>query len=85
MTEWFSPAGMIGAAIGLVIGWIDYRIVGAIVVTKLRATDKSTTAAEKADYERRIGLLQKGLFVMTVVAFPVVGYFLGLAIAGWAG
>ncbi|MCG6121164.1 MAG: hypothetical protein MEP57_00430 [Microvirga sp.] len=84
MPEWFSLAGVIGAVIGLIIGWVDYRIVGGIVVAKLRATDKSKTAAEKADYERRIALLQKGLFVMTVVAFPVVGYFLGLAVAGWA-
>jgi len=27
-----APAGLIGALVGLVVGWIDYRIVAGLVV-----------------------------------------------------
>jgi hypothetical protein len=77
-----SYAGLIGAALGLILGWVDYKVVGRIVERQLRATDRSTTAAEKADYERRIGWFRRIWFVATVCAFPVVGYFLGRAIGG---
>ena len=80
--DWLSPAGLIGAAIGLVIGWVDYRIVAGVVEGRLRRLDTSETAAEKADYERRIVLLRKLLFAATVVAFPIAGYFAGRALGG---
>ncbi len=82
MLEWLSPAGLIGAALGAVIGWVDYRIVAGMVEHRLRKLDKSANAAELADFERRIALLRKALFIMTVGAFPVVGYFLGVTLVG---
>jgi hypothetical protein len=80
--EDFSSAGLIGALVGLIVGWIDYKVVGGFIERRLRATDRSTTAAEKADYERRIGWFRRIWFVATVVAFPFAGYWLGRAIAG---
>jgi hypothetical protein len=80
--EGFSPAGLIGAVLGLIVGWIDYKIVGGFVERRLRATDRSTTTAEKADYERRIGWFRRVWFVATVVAFPFAGYWLGQAVFG---
>jgi hypothetical protein len=80
--DWLSPAGLIGAAIGLAIGWVDYRIVAGVVEGRLRRLDKSETAADKADFERRIALMRKLLFAATVLAFPVVGYFAGRALGG---
>jgi len=78
----FSTAGLVGAALGLILGWLDYRFVGAWVTRKLRETDRSTTAAEKADYERRIEWFRRLWFMATVVPFPFVGYWLGQAILG---
>ena len=80
--EAVSPAGLIGALFGLLAGWVDYKIVGGWVERKLRETDRSQTAVEKADYERRIGLFRRFFLVATVGTFPVVGYLVGRTIAG---
>jgi hypothetical protein len=80
--EAVSPAGMIGALVGLIAGWLDYKIVGGWVERKLRETDRSRTAAEKADYERRIAWFRRLFLIATVGVFPVVGYALGRTIAG---
>jgi hypothetical protein len=77
-----STSGLIGAALGLILGWLDYRIVGGVIEGKLRATDRSGTSAEKAEYERRIAWFRRLFFVATVCVFPIVGYFLGRAIGG---
>ena len=77
-----SSAGLIGALLGLILGWVDCKVVGAVIEGRLRATDRSATPAEKADYERRIGWFRRLWFVATVCAFPIVGYFVGRAIAG---
>ena len=73
---------MIGALVGLVVGWFDYKIVGGWVERKLRETDRSQTVAEKADYERRIGLFRRFFLLSTVGVFPIVGYLLGRMIVG---
>ena len=77
-----SLAGLIGAAIGLVVGTIDYRVVGGVVEARLRKLDGSANAAEKAAYDRKIQWFRWIFLAMTVGAFPVVGYFLGVTIAG---
>ena len=77
-----SPAGVVGALVGLMVGWLDYKVVGGWVERKLRETDRSQTATEKADYERRIGLFRRWFLLSTLGAFPIVGYLLGRAIAG---
>ena len=77
-----SLAGVIGALLGLIVGWVDYKVIGGWVEKKLRETDRSQAAAEKADYERRIGLFRRFFLLSTVGMFPIVGYFLGRMIAG---
>ncbi len=79
--EAVSPAGVIGALVGLIVGWLDFKVVGGWVERKLRDTDRSQTAAEKADYERRIAWFRRLFLLSTVGAFPIVGYLLGSAIA----
>ncbi|HEX5868723.1 MAG TPA: hypothetical protein VFY72_13565 [Beijerinckiaceae bacterium] len=80
--EAVSPAGAIGAVVGLILGWLDYKVVGGWVARKLKETDRSETAAEKADYQRRIVLFQRWFLLSTVGAIPIVGYLLGQAVAG---
>ncbi len=79
--EAVSPAGVIGALLGLIVGWMDFKVVGGWVERKLRDTDRSQTAAEKADYERRIAWFRRLFLLSTVGAFPIAGYLLGSAIA----
>ena len=80
--EAFSPAGAIGALVGLIAGWVDYKVIGGWIEKKLRDTDRSQTAAEKADYERRIKWFRRLFLISTVGVFPIVGYVLGRKIAG---
>ncbi|HYF56358.1 MAG TPA: hypothetical protein VEA41_19045 [Salinarimonas sp.] len=80
--EWLSPAGLVGAAIGLAIGWIDWRIVGRVVEGKLRQLDRSATAAERLDFERRVRWFHRLLALATIGFFPVLGYWLGRAVGG---
>ena len=77
-----SIAGLIGAAVGLGLGWIDYRVVSGVVVGRLRKLDRSQTPQEKDEFERRIRILRGVLFVLTIGAFPVIGYLLGVTVAG---
>ena len=72
---------LIGALIGLGLGWLDYRILSGVVEGKLRKLDRSE-GEERAGFERKIHLMKAIFFVMTVMAFPVVGFFLGNTIAG---
>ena len=77
-----SIAGLIGAAVGLGLGWIDYRVVSGVVVGRLRKLDRSQTPQEKDEFERRTRILRGVLFVLTIGAFPVIGYLLGVTVAG---
>jgi len=77
-----SVAGLVGAAMGLVVGYVDYRVVAGVVVGRLRKLDRSQTPQEKDEFERKVRILRIVLFALTVVAFPVVGYLLGVTIAG---
>ncbi|GEM_PF-993518 len=81
MIDWISPAGMIGAAIGFLIAMVNFRVLGGFLTAKLRETDKSTTPAEKADYERRIWWFRFSLGMNMYVAFPIIGYFFGTTVS----
>jgi hypothetical protein len=80
--ESVSFAGLIGAALGLAIGYVDYRVVGGVVEARLRKLDRSATPAERETFERKVRLFRWIFLVMTVGAFPVVGYLVGATIAG---
>lgn len=78
----FSPAGLIGAAIGATVGWVNFRIVTGFVTTRLRALDRSASAGERADFEGKLVLMQRLVFVLTVPAIAGVGYWFGRTLGG---
>lgn len=78
----FPTPGLIGACVGLVAGWIDYKIVGGMVERALRRTDTSTTREEQDDYERRIRLTKTIMLVSAMGIFPVLGYVIGQTFFG---
>jgi hypothetical protein len=80
--EALSPAGLTGALLGLVMGWVDYKIAGGIIERKLREADVAPIEAENAADERRIQRFRQLLLIATVGVFPVVGYVFGHMIAG---
>ncbi|WP_336812931.1 hypothetical protein [Bosea sp. MMO-172] len=77
-----NNAGLVGAVIGFALGLLEYRLMSAVVIGALRRTDRSTTEAEKADYERRIRILRAVLVVMTIGLMPVLGFVIGRALFG---
>ncbi|KUL94804.1 hypothetical protein DK26_18240 [Bosea sp. WAO] len=77
-----SWAGPLGALIGFVLGWLEYKLIGGTVTAALRRTNSSKTQAEHDDYERRIRLLQAILLVLMVGGMPVLGYVIGRTLFG---
>lgn len=77
-----NMAGLLGALIGLVLGLLEYRLMSGVVIGALRRTDRSTTEAEKVDYERRIRILRAVLVVMTIGLMPILGFVIGRTLFG---
>ena len=77
-----SLAGPLGALIGFALGLLEYRLISAVVIGALRRTDRSTTEAEKWDYERRIRILRWALMAMTIGLMPVLGFVIGRTLFG---
>ncbi|QEL21481.1 hypothetical protein FQV39_01980 [Bosea sp. F3-2] len=75
-------AGWLGASIGFALGLLEYRLIAAVVIGALRRTDRSTTEAEKNDYERRIRILRAALIVMTIGFMPILGFVIGRTLFG---
>ena len=73
---------IIGGAVGLVLGYVDFRVVAGVIEGKLRRLDTSSTPAEKDSFERKIRLMRVIFATLTIGAFPVVGYLLGQAVGG---
>jgi hypothetical protein len=78
----FSGAGAIGAAVGLALGLLNYRMIVSIVEGRLRALDRSESAAEREVLERKLTLMRRIILWMDVVVFSLVGYTVGTLVAG---
>ncbi len=77
-----SLAGLLGAFAGLVIGLLNYAAIISIAERRLRALDRSSSAAERAEFERKIVMMRKVILAIDVVTFPLVGYWFGRTIGG---
>jgi hypothetical protein len=78
----YSLPGFVGAFVGVVLGVINYGVIIAIVEAKLRKLDRSQTAEEKAEFERKLSLMRRIVLGIDVVAFSAVGYWFGRTIGG---
>jgi hypothetical protein len=72
-----SVAALAGAAIGAALGIGSALIVVAAVTERLRALDRSDTAAERAELERKIVLLRWIVVAIEATVFAIVGYWVG--------
>jgi hypothetical protein len=68
-------AGVIGAVVGVGVGLVDYGVFAAVI---RRAILRSPGRLDP----RQADLLMKGVFVVNVVAFAVLGWSLGVSVAG---
>ena len=78
----FSLPGLIGAAMALVIGLVNYGVIVSVVEGRLRALDRSQTALERTSFERRIMLMRRLILVTDIIVFPPIGYLFGKTIGG---
>jgi hypothetical protein len=75
-----SLPGLIGAAIGLYIGWIDYKIVvGVLKGAAERQKQKLGRPGFLETYMDQIRYLVLGCGLL---AFPLIGYLAGRSLAG---
>jgi predicted DNA-binding transcriptional regulator len=78
----FSLPGLIGGAVGIVIGVINYGVIVTFLEKRLRALDKSQSAQERADFEHKISLLRRIVLAAEVIMFAAIGYWFGWTIGG---
>ena len=74
--------GQIGALIGAALGYINFRVIIAILEPRLRALDRSQTTDERGAFERKIVLLRRVLVFLEITILAIVGYFVGNLFGG---
>ena len=77
-----SLAGFLGAVVGTAIGVANYIAVVPLVEQRLRALDKSDTAAERQEFEGKIAAMRRLVLGIDVFTFGGLGYWLGAKFLG---
>ena len=77
-----SLGGFVGAIVGTVSGVANYAMVVPFVVQRLRALDKSATAAERQEFEGKISVMRRLILGIDVFTFGGLGYWLGMRFLG---
>ena len=78
LTIALSHPELIGALIGFVLGYIDYKIVIGVVQMRLKRVHADDMSPDLTQFERKLKVLRVVIVVMTLGAFPVIGYLVGL-------
>jgi hypothetical protein len=68
-------AGVVGAAVGVGVGILDYGIIAGLV-RRLIARQKETVDPARVDR------VLKGLFVVNAVVFAMLGWWVGVSVSG---
>jgi hypothetical protein len=76
-----SLFGLIGALAGIAAGYLNFRVIIGILEPRLRALDKSASAAERGGFERKLLLLRRIFLTLEIVILGTAGYLLG----AWLG
>ena len=71
-------AGLIGALLGFVLGYLDYKIVIGIIQKRLKQVEEAEQADNLDGFEKHLGRMRLVVLVMTVAAFPVIGFLAGV-------
>ena len=75
-----SLAGVIGAAVGLYIGWLDWKILkGMLQAAEMKNRQAGGDGGAAARYKTLLGVL---IFGVPVIGFPVIGYLAASLLAG---
>ena len=77
-----SVWGLVGAIAGTVVAAVNYFAVIGFVEKSLRAHDQSQTAEERAEFERKIGIMRRMVLALDILLFGGLGYWIGDALGG---
>ncbi|WP_319485194.1 hypothetical protein [uncultured Cohaesibacter sp.] len=77
-----SLPGMVGALIGGVIGWADYKMIGGLVGAKWMKARSDKGLARHPDTKKFGDWIQFGIWCGTQLLFPFIGYWAGASLAG---
>ena len=77
-----SLGGFLGAIVGTIIGVVNYVVVVPLVEQRLRALDKSETAAQRQEFEDKISLMRRLILGIEVFTLGGLGYWLGMRFLG---
>jgi len=75
-----SLAGLIGAAVGLYVGWLDWKILkGMLQAAETKNRQAGGDGGFAARYKAPLGAV---IFGVPVIGFPIVGYWAASALVG---
>jgi hypothetical protein len=77
-----SGWGLLGAVLGTAVAAVNYFAVIGFVEKSLRAHDQSQTAAEREEFERKIGVMRRTVLALDILLFGGLGYWIGEALGG---
>ena len=77
-----SGWGLLGAVIGTAVAAANYFAVIGFVERSLRAHDQSRTAEERAEFERKIGVMRQTVLALDILMFGGLGYWIGETLGG---
>ena len=77
-----SLGGFLGAIAGTMLGVANFVMVVGFVEQRLRALDKSETAAERQEFEGKISVMRRLILGIDVFVFGGLGYWLGTMVLG---
>ena len=77
-----SLPGMIGAVVGAVIGWADFRMIGGLAGAKWIKMRSEAGLADHPNTKKYGDMIQFVIFCFTQILFPFIGYWAGASLAG---
>jgi hypothetical protein len=77
-----SLGGLLGAIAGTALGAINYVMMVPLIEQRLRALDKSETAAQREELETKISLMRRLILGIELFTLGGLGYWLGMKFVG---
>ncbi|TYC58590.1 hypothetical protein FMN50_09070 [Rhodobacterales bacterium] len=75
-----SIAGLVGAAVGLYVGWLDWKILkGMLQAAEMKNRQAGGDGGPVAMYKAPLGVV---IFGVPVIGFPIIGYWAASALVG---
>jgi hypothetical protein len=68
-------AGVVGAAVGVAVGILDYGILASIIRRVIARQAEMVNPV-------KVGRVMKGLFVVNALVFGALGWWVGVSVAG---